>query len=225
MNIENFSQVAQGGENMISPNGTVLVQRQQPAEQSSAVDFTLRAATLTVLLASTGLTNAPLPGINGTHTAQFCTQTIAPAVAIEAASLRALLGEIRSNFQLNATELALILGVSRPTLYSWSSQKSEPRPSHIRRLKALRETSVYWREMIGDHIDTVAQRFDDKEQLLELLSVPSLSIATTLPGLVNIATKRATVPRTASLADRLKELGFASQSVAEQSRALESSGW
>jgi DNA-binding transcriptional regulator YiaG len=189
------------------------------------VDFTLRAVTLTALLAGTGFTNAPLPAINGTYTAQFCTQIIAPEVAIEAASLRALLGEIRSNFQLNATELALILDVSRPTLYSWSSEKSKPRPSHIRRLKALREASVYWREMIGDRTDTVAQRFDDKEQLVELLSAPTLSITTALPRLVNIAKTRVAVPRTASLADRLKELGFANQSVAEQSRALEGNGW
>ncbi|MDQ2664226.1 MAG: helix-turn-helix domain-containing protein [Candidatus Eremiobacteraeota bacterium] len=193
---------------------------------SSTSNLTIPAITLTSLLfISTGLT-APPPITNGTHTIQlFSVEAIAPEIAIEASSLRSILNEIRSNFQLNASELARVIGVSRPTLYAWSSEASQPRAEHIRRLWALRELSICWREMIGDRSDTIAQRFDDKPQLLATLSMPNVDGRKAFEKLLAMANARRATPCAPSLADRLRQLGFAEESVAEQARTLESQGW
>ena len=208
---------------MTSPNCTALAQRQQ----SSASDLTVPAITLTsLLLASTGFATPPLAAINGTHTVQlFCSQAVAPEIAIEASSLRSILNEIRSNFQLNASELAQVLAVSRPTLYAWLAERSQPRASHIHRLYSLRDMSVQWREMIGNRTDVIAQPFGDKPQLVETLSMLNIDRQEAFEKLLSMAQARRAMQPLPSVADRLRQLGFAEQSMPEQVRALESHGW
>lgn len=201
-------------------NGTTLVERQGPG-------LTLPAVALSsVLLTSTGYGPAVPPSVNGTQIA--C--AIGPISClmhnpVVASSLSAMLTDIRSNFQLNNSELAQIFRVSRPTLYAWSAETTTPRATHARRLQMLRDASISWREMIGDRTETVAQRFGDKPQLLEILSTTDVEGADTLNRLRGVAMARHGTQRVESIAERLRKVGFGAQSAAEQSRALEDHGW
>lgn len=203
---------------MTLSNGTILVERQSPG-------LTLPAVTLSsILLTSTGYGTAMPPFVNGTHIACAIGPISGLMNPILASSLSAMLTDIRSNFQLNNSELAQIFGVSRPTLYAWSSETTAPRAAHARRLKMLRDASISWREMIGDRTETVAQRFGDKPQLLDILSAADDDGAGILNRLRGLATARHGAERVESVAERLVRLGFGTQSAAEQSRALEDHG-
>ena len=164
--------------------------------------------------------------MNGTHIA--C--TVGPISGlmqnpVVASSLSAMLTDIRSNFQLNNSELAQIFHVSRPTIYAWSSETTAPRATHARRLKMLRDASISWREMIGDRTQPVAQRFGDKPQLLDILSTDDVEGVGTFNRLREVAMARHGTQRVESIAERLRKLGFGTQSAAEQSQALEDHGW
>ncbi len=203
---------------MQPPNGTTLEERQVPT-------LTLPAAVLaSILFTSTGHQTALPLSLNGTNIA-CAVGPISGLVhnAMVASSLSAMLTDIRSNFQLNASELAQILGVSRPTLYAWSSEATSPRAANVRRLQILRDASISWREMIGDHTDSVAQRFGDKPQLLDILRAAEAEGA--INRLQDLATARHGTQRVESTAERLRNLGFGTQSPAELSRALEDHGW
>jgi hypothetical protein len=200
-------------------NGTTLVERQGPA-------ITLPAVALSsALLTSTGYGTAIPPFVNGTHNA-WTVVTISRLMSpVAASSLSAMLTDIRSNFQLNNSELALIFRVSRPTLYSWSSETAAPRAANARRAKVLRDASILWREMIGDRTETVSQRFGDRPQLLDILIAAEDEGAAVLESLRELAMARHGSQRVESIAERLHGLGFGSQSAAQQSRALEDHGW
>ena len=205
---------------MTPSNGTALVER-------PAYTVTLPAVALSsVLLLSTGHQAAIPELVNGTHIA--C--VIGPIAALTdkpilASSISAMLTEIRSNFQLNSSELAQILGISRPTLYAWSSETAAPRATRVRRIKMLRDASASWRAMIGDHTDAVSQRFGDRPQLLEILSAADVDDTRTLENLGELAMARHGAQIVESTAERLRRLGFGEKSAAQQSRTLEDHGW
>lgn len=211
-----------GGVSMTLTNGTALCERQDHQYFITAPGLTLVA----ILAANTGYANAMPPLMNGTHAAQLCcSATLAAAVEIAPSSLRTMLTEIRSYFQFNATDLAAVLNVSRPTMYSWSAERSMPHRDHVQRIQSLRDASLAWRYMIGDRTDSVAQRFGDKERLLTILSGPLDNEAQVFGDLLAVANARRAAPRVESIAERLHRLGFAKQTVEEQRRALRENVW
>ncbi len=57
------------------------------------------------------------------------------------------LARIRANLSLNVSELARILGVERPTIYSWMGDDEVVlRPDNRRRLAQLERVALHWRE-------------------------------------------------------------------------------
>ena len=57
------------------------------------------------------------------------------------------LKNIRKQFNFNVTELADLLGVSRPTIYGWLKGESGNKPSVVERLQTLSAAADYWTDI------------------------------------------------------------------------------
>lgn len=55
-----------------------------------------------------------------------------------------LVGAIRSAFGLSVTDLASVLGVERPTIYSWLRDQSRPNPARLERIGRVLHLADIW---------------------------------------------------------------------------------
>lgn len=97
------------------------------------------------------------------------------------AASEALAG-VRSNLSLNVSELATILGVGRPTIYSWMTDEAHPRAANAERLSRLAALARLWETLsnlplggrvrqptaVGDTFVSfvAAERYVEAEELL-----------------------------------------------------------
>lgn len=86
--------------------------------------------------------------------------------------ISAALATIRSHFSLQIKELALILGVQRPTIYSWMRDESKPQPDNRHRISQILRFVSYWQNLGGKPLgDLVRNHFDEQGRtLLDLFS-------------------------------------------------------
>ena len=96
-----------------------------------------------------------------TYDTPATTQNAAEAVAM-----------IRSSLSLQIKELALISGVSRPTVYSWLRDEEEPQLHNRQRISELLNLAQAWNSMSDVPIGAaVRKQFDQNgESLVDLLS-------------------------------------------------------
>ena len=59
-----------------------------------------------------------------------------------------LVGTIRSAFHLSVTDLALVLRVKRPTIYSWLKENPELRPENEKRLHFMASLADEWLKLV-----------------------------------------------------------------------------
>lgn len=208
------------GANVKSTNGTVLLEPERRTRDFLVPAFVLSS----VLIAGTGSTTNLPHSVNGTYLCASVRNLLGDDGLLVNSSLRSLLHDARSNFELNAVEFAGVLGVSRQTLYDWVAERVEPRIDKQRRLRELFELSVLWRTAIGSDIETVNRKFSDKPDLLAILSDASISPEEKGQRLRSLAERRRGVQGTPSVSDRLKALGFKRNSAAQR-RMLEDQGW
>jgi DNA-binding XRE family transcriptional regulator len=208
------------GENAKLNNGTILLQRERSAWDYAAPAFMLGS----VLITGTGSTSHVAPSVNGTYLRCSVRDLLCNHGPLVRSSLRSLLHDTRSNFELNAVEFSGVLGVSRQTLYDWVAERVEPRIDKQRRLRELFALSEQWRMAIGADIQTVNRKFTDKPELLALLSDVSLSSETKAQRLQVLAQGRRGIVGTASINDRLTSLGFTRDPETQQ-RMLADQGW
>jgi DNA-binding XRE family transcriptional regulator len=198
----------------------MLLQRERSAWDYAAPAFILSSA----LITGTGSTSNVAPMVNGTYLHCSVRDLLCSSGPLVRSSLRSLLHDIRSNFELNAVEFSAVLGVSRQTLYDWVAERVEPRIDKQRRLRELFALSEQWRIAVGANIQTVNRKFTDKPELLALLSDVSLSSETKGQRLQILARGRRGVVGTASINDRLTSLGFMRDPEMQQ-RVLADQGW
>jgi transcriptional regulator with XRE-family HTH domain len=55
------------------------------------------------------------------------------------------LAYIQDQFSLNVSELAKVLRVSRPAVYAWLRDETEPQPEHLRRIHQIYSLAKEWR--------------------------------------------------------------------------------
>lgn len=201
-------------------NGTVLLERERSAWNYAAPALMLS----TVLIAGTGSGTHIPTSVNGTYLCCSVRDLRGNHGPLVPSSLRALLHDTRSNFELNVVELSRVLGVSRQTLYDWVAERVEPRVDKQRHLRELFALSEQWRMAIGSDIQTVNRKFTDKADLLAVLSDVSLSTETKAQRLQGLAQGRRSIVGTPSLNDRLTSLGFKRDPAAQQ-RMLDDQGW
>jgi DNA-binding XRE family transcriptional regulator len=208
------------GENAKLNNGTILLQHERSAWDYAAPAFMLSS----VLITGTGSTSNVAPSVNGTYLSCSVRDLLCNHGPLVRSSLRSLLHDTRSNFELNAVEFSGVLGVSRQTLYDWVAERVEPRIDKQRRLRELFALSEQWRMTIGADIQTVNRKFTDKPELLALLSDVSLSSERKAQRLQVLAQGRRGIVGTASINDRLTSLGFTRDPETQQ-RMLADQGW
>ena len=68
------------------------------------------------------------------------------AAALVVAPAAELITRIKEGWQFNMTEVAEILGVTRPTVYSWFNGKTSPDADKIQRLQILAAAASIWAE-------------------------------------------------------------------------------
>lgn len=66
------------------------------------------------------------------------------ATGMSVAPVAELIGRIKEGWSLNMTELADILGVTRPTIYNWLKGKGAPDAKLLKHLQTLAATAVDW---------------------------------------------------------------------------------
>lgn len=140
------------------------------------------------LIAGPGVTSAALQGHSAERT-QVRSAAMNDTVASHVEAVGGVIAEIKEGWQLNMTELAETLGVSRPTVYSWLNGKTSPDEGEFRRLQALAASAKVWVEQtegknldyildytgphaneptIRDHLKSVAATPDQISELISL---------------------------------------------------------
>ncbi|WP_024366897.1 hypothetical protein [Arthrobacter sp. TB 26] len=70
------------------------------------------------------------------------------APVLERRPVSDLVDTIRSAFQLSVTELASVLRVKRPTIYSWLKDNPELRPENVERLRLMTSLADEWLKLV-----------------------------------------------------------------------------
>lgn len=82
---------------------------------------------------------------------------------------------IRRFLSLNITDLAKVLRVGRPTVYSWLKEESVPHASNLERIALIHGIAKHWRSISSIPVgDLLVARTDTGATLLELLSQDTL---------------------------------------------------
>lgn len=142
-----------------------------------------RMGTATVMLCAT-LGSGAMPGLtqdglrealprNGAQLVRSSVDAAEFAQANEIAEKRTVgeqLREIRQAFGLNATDMSVLFGISRPTVYAWMDGQ-EPRPDAASRILALIKLADEFAALGLQRADTLVKRplFENSQSLFDLL--------------------------------------------------------
>jgi transcriptional regulator with XRE-family HTH domain len=93
-------------------------------------------------------------------------------------STSGLLAAIRAAIPLNLSQIADILGVSRPTVYAWIGDEQKPQSQCIQRLSQIYELAKYWTTISPLPISPTAIALPDENgvSILDLLKAPDIDI-------------------------------------------------
>jgi transcriptional regulator with XRE-family HTH domain len=115
-----------------------------------------------------------------------------------------IVNTIRKSFALTVTDLAAVLGVERPTVYSWLKDQSTPSPARRERMGLVLRLAGTWMSTTGGMVKPVlSARTANGMELLEALKEPKLwesEILAALSTQATAATRRARRSRLSSLA-------------------------
>jgi excisionase family DNA binding protein len=90
-----------------------------------------------------------------------------------------MLATIKSELSVTITEMAGLLGVERPTLYSWIAEERSPHPSNRNRLDGLYEVAMQWKKKNNGVLGNFRNyRLASGQTLLDLLKASPLPIET-----------------------------------------------
>lgn len=120
-----------------------------------------------------------------------------------------IVNAIRSAFGLSVTDLAAVLGVERPTIYSWLKDQSTPTPARLRRLGLVLRIADNWvAETGGSVAPSLGGYTKAGVSLLEALKEPTLWEAEILIALSAQATSAASKARRSRLGALARERGL-----------------
>ena len=115
------------------------------------------------------------------------------------------LASIQRYFSMNVSDLASVLRVARPTVYSWIKQRSEPRDANLDRIERLYRLGRSWRKMSDKPVGAfLKMKKQGGTSLLDDSSAPQLNEAAILTTLKDVSrtiqapSKRLSVAESAS---------------------------
>jgi transcriptional regulator with XRE-family HTH domain len=129
-----------------------------------------------------------------------------------------LVGSIRVAFGLTVADTARVLGVERPTIYSWLRGESTPTTSNRQRIEKVFEMADIWlSQAIPGPISGVKSVASDGKSIFDLLEEPHLR-AWLIGELIQSAAKQAHAgpAQRRSISSRATELGINAQRDNEQ---------
>lgn len=119
------------------------------------------------------------------------------------------LAGIRRYLSLTVSDLARVLRVGRPTVYSWLHDEASLRAEHAHRLEAMYKIAREWRTMstkpVGSYLKAPTASGDT---LLTLLSARALDSSAIRSAFAQIRAASVRAPRRASLMEVAKQRGF-----------------
>lgn len=87
------------------------------------------------------------------------------------------LGFIKNTLSLNVSELAEVLGVSRPTIYAWA-EGGNADESNRQRLASLEELAQEWESLCSEPLGTLLRDNSERgTRILDLIKAPELPVA------------------------------------------------
>lgn len=89
---------------------------------------------------------------------------------MERRSISVLVDTIRSAFQLSVTELASVLRVKRPTIYSWLKENPELRPENEERLRLMALLADEWLKLVSGEGSATLHGVSPSRDFVVLLS-------------------------------------------------------
>lgn len=123
---------------------------------------------------------------------------------------REMLSTGKATFSLSTTELARLLGVERPTVYSWLRDETEPQSRNAERIKRLYTLAGRWREYTQHSLgDWARARRVSRAAVVAYLGEWMNSDADSIAALVRTHPIRVEPPAY-SAADRARERGIRS---------------
>lgn len=134
------------------------------------------------------------------------TATFRPASLLSRTRMRArrstldspatMIAKIRAGLGLNVSETARALGVERPTVYAWISDRTRPQRDHLIRLQRLVGIAARWADISGHSVGSLVRVPDSHGiALVDLLAnepLPEESIESRLQELAGVASAHAT---------------------------------
>ncbi|MFO0915163.1 MAG: helix-turn-helix domain-containing protein [Pirellulales bacterium] len=150
-------------------------------------------------------------------------RTEAPEVHLTA-DISEVVAEIRSNLSLQIKELAEILGVERPTVYSWLRGEAKPQRSNRPRLSRVLQVALAWKRESETPIgNAIREALDDAgRSVLDDLRSESFDADLIVAKLRSIKQKAdADDSHPRSILDLARELGFDKSKVRQQHDVLD----
>jgi len=134
------------------------------------------------------------------------------------------LSVLQHYLSLNLSELAMVLQVSRPTIYSWLRDQSSPQAQNVARLRQLFKLAKMWpgisRKPVGSHLKTPVM---DGRSVLDLLSEDRIDpelVRTALASCAVLVEREAARHRPRTAAEVAKQYGLRSQSKDSQEESV-----
>ncbi len=119
------------------------------------------------------------------------------------------LAGIRRYLSMNVTDIAKVLRVARPTVYSWFRDESSLRGSHLRRVEAVYKVARQWRRMSSQPVgEFLSQPLVSGESLLDLLSAKALDEVEIQDAFGQIQRTISRSSRRVSVVDVARKRGF-----------------
>jgi len=115
------------------------------------------------------------------------------------------LAGIRRYLSMNVTNMAYVLRVRRPTVYSWLRDEPNVRPGHAQRLEAIYKLAREWRMLSSKPVgEFLNRRLSSGTTLLDLLSAKTLDEPAISAGFSQIRETLNRTPRVVSVVEVAK---------------------
>lgn len=200
-----------------------------PFDESEGTSPWYRSLTLAVLIGLTGGTGAHVQAfagkplrpttfperVRGTGSHYYEDTTTTPYTVEQ-------LGDLRSVFGLNVSELAAILRVQRPTVYQWL-KGGALRPKNAKRLGELHNLAVKYRDKgLGSVARYLHAPVNDLPSLIELLVADSLDTAAVVAVLERLLERQSRKAQFRSrVSEAVEQHGFEDATKEEQDAHIE----
>src|ERR1019366_6302550 len=134
------------------------------------------------------------------------------------------LSTIQHHLSLNLSDLAAVLRVSRPTIYTWLREESSPQAHNVSRMQLLFGVAKMWSGVsprpLGSHLKTAVVEGQSVFDLLSQERIDREQVRRALATCSRVMEQDATRPRPRSAAEIARQYGLRSQSKHSQEEAV-----